>query len=570
MDRFELIDLKRIKENQQTMEKKSQILVSSTVDTERGSISDEASSSQAGKGPSLEERIGRRKLMPRQVSMIGIGGAIGTALFVSIGTKIIQGGPASLLIAFCLWSVVFIGLAQSMCVMVTYLPVTGSFVHFTERFVDRSCGFAIGWTYFVCQAANVCFEITAVCLVVEYWTDKIPKAALISILIVMYAALNLFSVFFFGEGEFYLSIGKVVLAIGLIIFTIVVMSGGNPEHKVLGFKNWSNPGAFAEYLTTGSSGKFNGFMSCLVFALYVFWGVDYLGNAASEAMNPREVIPRSFRKVFGRLIIFYIGGAICVGILIPYNDSVMIKAIQNGAVGAGASPYVSAMTSLGIKVLPHIVNVLILTSIISAGNSSLYSASRVLYRLALEGQAPKLFRKVTKRGVPIYCCVVVLLLCGLAYLSVSNNTNNVLTWFLNVETAAMAITYIFICISYLQFRRGCIAQGIDMKSLPYYSRWLPYLTWHSLFWLTLMLWVSGYTVFLKDNWDFQSFVFSYFMIPFFIVFFVAHKLYHKTKFVTPQNMDLVSGLQELAEEDEYWEANPPKLNWFDKAFGFLL
>ncbi|QLG71657.1 hypothetical protein HG535_0G05660 [Zygotorulaspora mrakii] len=553
-------------------EKKSNILITPIQESEVGSFCDESLSFQTtSKEPSsLENRIAHRKLLPRQVSMIGIGGAIGTALFVSIGTKIIQGGPASLLIAFCLWSVVFIGLSQSMCVMVTYLPVTGSFVHFTERFVDRSCGFAVGWTYFVCQAANVCFEITAVCLVVEFWTDKIPKAALISIMIIVFGILNLYSVFFFGEGEFYLSIGKVILAIGLILFTVVVMSGGNPEHRVLGFKNWNNPGAFAEYISTGASGRFNGFMSCLVFALYVFWGVDYLGNAASEAMNPRKVIPSSFKKVFGRLIIFYIGGAICVGILIPYNDPDMIRAISEGAVGAGASPYVSAMKTMGIRVLPHIVNVLILTSIISAGNSSLYSASRVLHRLALEGQAPKCFKKLTKRGVPIYCCIAVLVICGLAYLSVSNNTNVVLTWFLNVETAAMAIVYIFICVSYLQFRRGCIAQGVDLKTLPYYSRWLPYLTWHSLFWLTLMLLVSGYTVFLKGGWDTQSFVFSYFMIPFFIVFFIAHKLYLRTSFIKPSQMDLVSGLKELAEEDEYWRENPPKSNWFDKAFAFIM
>ena len=389
-------------------------------------------------------------------------------------------------------------------------------------------------------------------------------------LIILFGSLNLYSVFFFGEGEFYLSIGKVVLAIGLIIFTVVVMAGGNPQHTVLGFKNWSNPGAFAEYISDGSVGRFHGFMSCLVFALYVFWGVDYLGNAASEAMNPRKVIPSSFRKVFGRLIIFYIGGAICVGILIPYNDPNMIRAIKEGAVGAGASPYVSAMKTLGIRVLPHIVNILILTSIISAGNSSLYSASRVLHRLALDNQAPRIFKVTTKKGVPVYCCIAVLVICGLAYLSVSNSTNNVLTWFLNVETAAMAIVYIFICVSYLQFRKGCLAQNVDLKSLPYYSSSLPYLAWHSLFWLVLMLLVNGYTVFLKGSWDTQSFVFSYFMIPFFLVFLFGHKLYKGTKSVRPLEMDLFTGIEELADEDRYWAENPPTLNWFDRAFGLSL
>lgn len=529
-------------------------------------VSDDGSETSNG---DFESRISRRKLLPRQVSLIGIGGAIGTGLFVSIGTKLTQGGPASLLIAFLVWSVVLIGVSNATCEMVTFLPVSGTFVHYAERYIDKSVGFAIGWVYAVLQIANVCYEITAVCMVIEYWTDKVPKAVWITILLLLYTFLNIFSVFMFGEGEFYLSIGKVILAVGLLIFTLVVMCGGNPQHEVLGFKYWKDPGAFAEYLDTGSMGKFHGFMACLIFATYLFWGPDYLSLAAPECIRPRETMPKSFNKVFGRLLVFYIGGALCVGILIPYNDATLLAAINAGSAGAAASPYVAAMTEMAIPVLPHIVNALILTSIISAGNSSLFSASRTLQRLGIEGQAPKCFATL-KRGVPIYSVAFVLVFCLLAYLSVSNNSNTVLTWFLNIETAGMIIVYIGICVSYLNFRRGMEAQGISRDTLPYKAWGLPYLTYYSLAWLTLMLWIDGYTVFLKDNWDTQSFVFAYFMIAFFLVLFAGHKLIYKDPFIKPELMDFTSNIKELAEEDQYWEDHPHELNWFDKAFGYFL
>lgn len=532
-------------------------------------ITTESITSSSNK-PTLEERISKRKLLPRQVSLIGIGGAIGTGLFVSIGTQLTHGGGASLLIAFCFWTTVFMGASNSIQELCTFLPVSGSFVHYTERFVDESCGFAIGWVYYLTQNANLCFELTAICLVIEFWTSKVPKAVWISVFLILYVLLNCFSLFMFGEGEFYLSMGKVILAIGLIIFTIVVMAGGNPEHKVLGFHNFAHK-PFVEYLDTGSMGKFHGFMACLIFATYVFWGIDYLSLAAQNAIDPRKTMPRSFNKVLARLVIFYIGGALCVGILLPSDDQILLDAISEHAGNAAASPYTAACVNLKVSVLPHIINALILTSIVSAGNSSLFSATKALQRLALSGKAPKIFAYTTRRGVPIYCVGMVLIISLLAYLNVSNGTNKVLTWFLNVETAGMLIVYIFICISYLRYRAGLKAQGFNRDEFIPYKGWgLPFFTWWSLFWFSLMLLMDGYTVFLKGNWDIQSFVFSYFMIAFFIVLFVGHKIFYRKGFIRASEMDFVSDIAELAEEDEYWRTHGYKLTKFDKAFGKFL
>lgn len=189
----------------------------------------------------------------------------------------------------------------------------------------------------------------------------------------------------------------------------------------------------------------------------------------------------------------------------------------------------------------------------------------------MSGKAPKIFAYTTRRGVPIYCVGMVLIISLLAYLNVSNGTNKVLTWFLNVETAGMLIVYIFICISYLRYRAGLKAQGLNRDEFIPYKGWgLPFFTWWSLFWFSLMLLMDGYTVFLKGNWDIQSFVFSYFMIAFFIVLFVGHKIFYRKGFIKASEMDFVSDIAELAEEDEYWRTHGYKLTKFDKAFGKFL
>jgi amino acid transporter len=154
--------------------------------------------------------------------------------------------------------------------------------------------------------------------------------------------------------------------------------------------------------------------------------------AAGEAENPRKVLPRAFKAVFYRLTAFFMLGSLCVGILVPYDDEELKTAFSTGKPGAAASPYVVSMNRLRIKVLPHIVNAMVLGSAFSAGNSYVYCASRSLFGLALEGKAPKIFTRCTRNGVPIYCVGLVLLIALLAFLQVSNDAAVVLNWFVSL------------------------------------------------------------------------------------------------------------------------------------------
>lgn len=163
--------------------------------------------------------------------------------------------------------------------------------------------------------------------------------------------------------------------------------------------------------------------------------------AAGEAVNPRSVLPKAYNGVFYRLTTFFVLGSLCVGILVPYNDKTMTAAFDQDKPGAAASPYVIAMDRLGIPVLPHIVNAMVLGASFSAGNSYVYCASRSLYGLALDGKAPRFFTKCTRTGVPIYCVGLVLLVALLAFLQVSNNASVVLDWFVNIVSCLTSRLY---------------------------------------------------------------------------------------------------------------------------------
>ena len=248
----------------------------------------------------------------------------------------------------------------------------------------------------------------------------------------------------YGESEFWLAIGKVILIIGLILYTFITMLGGNPLHDRFGFRYWRDPGAFAEYYKTGATGRFMGFLQCLIQASFTIAGPDYVSMAAGEAENPRVVMPRAYNAVFYRLTSFFVLGSLAVGINVPYTDPELANAFSAGLPGAAASPYVVAMNRLRIHVLPDIVNAMVLGAAFSAGNSYVYCASRSLFGLALEGKAPRFLTKCTSNGVPAYCVLVVLLLSLLSFLQVSNSASIVLQWFVNLVRPIFLKRYVLI------------------------------------------------------------------------------------------------------------------------------
>jgi amino acid transporter len=213
-----------------------------------------------------------------------------------------------------------------------------------------------------------------------------------------------------------------------------------------GFRYWKTPGSFKEYRTTGDLGRFEGFLAALWSASFTVVGPEYISMVAAEAKRPRIYIKNAFKTVYLRFGIFFIGGALCVGIVIPYNDPTLVAILSGTASGGGtasASPYVIAMQNLAVEGLPHLVNALMITSIFSAGNTYTYCATRNLYGLALEGRAPRFLRYCTKQGVPLYCFFIVMCFPCLAFLQLGNTSSTVLGWLVSRPNPNILNTSIF-------------------------------------------------------------------------------------------------------------------------------
>lgn len=356
---------------------------------------------------------------------------------------------------------------------------------------------------------------------------------------------------YYGESEFWLAGGKLILFLIVFFFTLVTMCGGNPKHDAYGFRYWSDPGAFnPDNFATGSLGSFEGFLGALFVALFTVCGPEYISMIAGEAKFPRKYLKSAFKTTFYRFFIFFIGSALCVGVVIKYNDPRLLSAAGSGT--ATASPYVAAMANLGIEGLPHLTNALLLTSIFSAGNAYTYCSSRTLYGLALDHKAPKIFAKTTKSGVPIWSLLVSLSFGLLGYLCVSSAAVKVLNWLIDVLGASQIINYIIICITYLSFYNATKAQGFDRKSLPYYGWFQPYGTYIALAFYFVVLFLRGYTVFLPGQWDITTFFTTYTMVGVAPLFYIAWKVIFKTKWVKAEQCDLI------------WEA--PVIDAYEVAF----
>ena len=352
-----------------------------------------------------------------------------------------------------------------MAEMVTWLPISSPFIRFAGRYVDEAFGVAAGYNFFVFEAALVPFEIVACNLIISYWSNAVPVGGIIAIIIVLYGFINVFAVKWYGESEFWLALGKVILIVGLIFYTFITMLGGNPKHDRFGFRYWRDPGAFAPLYKDGALGRWLGFLQCLIQASFTIAGPDYVSMAAGEAENPRVVMPKAYNKVFGRLMAFFVLGSLAVGINVPYNDPELTDAFTNAAPGAAASPYVVAMNRLGITVLPDIVNAFVLSAAFSAGNSYVYCASRSLFGLALEGKAPRIFTRCTKNGVPVYCVALVLAISLLSFLQVSNSSAVVLQWFVNLVRLTL-----FPCLGTIIVRANLLHMHFQILINRYRSR----------------------------------------------------------------------------------------------------
>lgn len=263
-----------------------------------------------------------------------------------------------------------------------------------------------------------------------------------------------------------------------------------------------------------------------------------LALAAAETRNPRKVIPRALRTVWIRIVIIYFLGSFVVGLVVASNNPAL-----GSTSTASASPYVIAIQAAGIKVLPSIINAAVLTSALSAANSDVYTTSRTLHSMATQGHAPRLFRLTSRTGVPYVAVIFSWSFGCLAFLGLNSSAENVFVFLVNLTAISGTITWLVIALTYVCFRRGMTAQGIDRAILPWRTRfgWLA-AVW-VIFTMSMITLFSGWEVFRPGEWNTSTFISNYLPIGWFVVFYFGYKWYLKSSIVRPHEVSVacVSG-----------------------------
>ena len=452
---------------------------------------------------SIEYGYVARGLKSRHIQFIALGGTIGTGLFLGIGSAFASSGPVSVLLGYSITGVAVFGMMMCLGEMCTWLPLPGAVPQYAARYVDDAMGFATGWSNWYANALTLCAELSAAATVITFWNATITPAAWITIIWVVVLLLNIFAVSIYGEAEFIFASIKIITIVGLLILALIIDLGGAPGQGRLGFRYWYHPYvAMKNVVASGDTGRFLGFWSTLVNAAFSYGGVEMVAVAAGEAEDPRRNIPKAVRRVFWRILFFYVLGSWAIGVTVPANDS----RLTDGSGNASSSPWVIAMVRSGIPVLPHIINAVILTSASSSANAFLYSGSRYMFALAQNGQAPKQLLWCTKKGVPLWCVLITSSIGLLTYMVVSSGSAVVFGWFQTLCSITSLVTWMGILVIYIRFYAALKAQGVDRNTFTLKSPLQPYMAWFCLVFFGLITLFNAWTVFTNGNWSTQGFV----------------------------------------------------------------
>ncbi|EPG1389065.1 TPA_asm: gamma-aminobutyrate permease [Listeria monocytogenes] len=467
----------------------------------------------------------RRDLKTRHLSMIAIGGSIGTGLFLASGNAIHTAGPGGALVAYVAIGIMVYFLMTSLGEMATYMPVSGSFSTYASRFVDPAFGFALGWNYWFNWAITLAVDISTAAIIVQFWLPNTPAWLWSAIFLILIFGLNALSVKAYGESEYWFSIIKVATVIIFLIvgvLTIVGILGG----EVIGFSNF----------TAGDAPFKGGFFAILgtfLIAGFSFQGTEMVGIAAGESATPETSVPKAIKQVFWRILLFYIFAIFIIGMIIPYTNPNLLSA---EATDVAISPFTLVFEKAGLAFAASVMNAVILTSVLSAGNSGLYASTRMLWAMALDKKAPKFLGKVNRRGIPMAALIVTTIVGAMTFITtLTENGTVIYTWLLSASGLTGFIAWVGIAISHYRFRKAFIKQGHDLSELKYKAKFFPFGPILALVLCILVIVGQDYAAFLKPEFTnpawWQKIGISYIGLPIFLVFWLSFKFTNKTKVI---------------------------------------
>lgn len=461
-----------------------------------------------------------RSLTPRQISMISIAGIIGTGLYLGTGRALAIGGPGSLLINYTIIGGLVYLVMLSLGEMSSYMPIAGSFCSFARKFGSESFGFAILINYWLNDAVSVASDLTALQLVMEYWTDF--HYWIVSLIFwVFLLSLNIFHVRFYGETEYWLALLKVLAIIAFFIVSIVVNCGHNTQHEYIGFSLWGKGEApFVD--------GFKGFASLFVSSAFAYGGTESITITAGSAKNPVQSTKIVTTTVFYRIIIFYIFTVFFIGMNVPYNYSgLSTKSVVT-------SPFTIVFQEAGSRAAGSFMNAVIVTSVISAGNHALYAGSMLAYTLGTDGYLPKILTWKNRWQTPYVAVLITWLAGGLCFGSSFVGTGELWTWLQNIVGVSNQLAWLCIGITSIRFRRGLEAQG-RTHELNFTNWTYPYGPYFVVIFTTFILLVQGWSTFAP--WNVKDFFQVYLELFVFPLTFIVWWIFHRDGFKKTHEMD---------------------------------
>ncbi|ERP96237.1 amino acid permease [Acinetobacter sp. COS3] len=429
-----------------------------------------------------------------------MGGAIGTGLFLG-SAQVIQSAGPSIILGYAIGGLIAFLIMRQLGEMIVEEPVAGSFSHFAYQYWGKFPGFLSGWNYWVLYILVAMSELTAVAKYINYWWPHIAAWQSVLFFFVIITAINLTNVKFYGESEFWLAIIKVTAVVAMILFGLYLLFTAD-ANSTASFSNlWSHGGFFPN--------GFDGLFYMLAFLMFAFGGIELIGMAAAEANDPKKTIPKAINQVVVRILIFYVGSLAILLSLVPWN--------QLDLGGLNKSPFVMIFSQMGIGWAAHLLNFIILTAALSVYNSGMYANSRMLFGLAEQGNAPKVFAKVNKQGVPVPAVLLsALLIFGCVLLNYFV-PEDALGHLMYIVVGALVLNWAMISLTHLKFKAMTKEKGLK-TSFP--ALWSPLSNYLVLAFIAVVLYIM---------WQ-QGFKESVLMIPIWIVLmFILFNVLNKKK-----------------------------------------
>jgi lysine-specific permease len=463
----------------------------------------------------------KRVLQTRHLSMIALGGSIGTGLFLACGEAVSGSGPGGAMLSYIIIGILIYFLMSGLGEIATFLPTSGSFSTYSEKFVDPALGFASGWNDFFKNCIVLTVDAISSGILIRYWLPNTPKWIWHISAFILVFLVNAFTARSFGEIEFWLALLKIITIILFIILGVLRIFGaiGTPTY----FNNFIIGDA-------PFVGGIEGILTSLVIAGFSFQGTELVGITAAESDDPQKSIPNAVRQVFWRIIIFYICSMFVISCLIAYNDPSLLGAAVSDVT---KSPFTIVLRQVSVYAAADIMNAIILSSILSSMNSMLYSSSRMLYSLSLNKKAPLIFSRTMNSGVPLFA------LFGTSSISVVLYFLTFLPWdiysnLISASSLAGFINWFTIAISHYRFRRAFQRENLSLEYLHYHAPLFPVGPIVVMISCVVILILSNLKWFRVGKWG--EIAISYMSVILFVVLLLGYKFIMKSKIVDYERM----------------------------------